>query len=120
MLPFSSQLHVMLVCGVTDMRKSINGLSDIVAYQLEQEPCSATVFVFCNRSRNKLKLLQWADSGFWLHYKRLEQGVFQWPGIEDNELGLSVSQRQLSWLLEGLSLQQHQALPRLSYYYHAC
>ena len=120
MFPVSGQFHVMLICGATDMRKSIDGLSGIVAYELEAEPCSDTLFVFCNRLRNKLKILQWSSNGFWLHYKRLEKGIFQWPGIEDAELGLQVSARQLNWLLEGLPLTQDAAHLRLSYRYHDC
>ncbi|WP_188503298.1 IS66 family insertion sequence element accessory protein TnpB, partial [Lacimicrobium alkaliphilum] len=49
MFPVSSQLKVTLICGPTDMRKAIDGLSNIVAYDLEQEPCSEQLFVFCGR-----------------------------------------------------------------------
>ena len=120
MFPLSSQLKVTLICGPTDMRKAIDGLSNIVAYELEQEPCSEQLFVFCGRRRDKIKILQWVNNGFWLHYKRLEKGTFHWPGIEDDELALTVSARQLNWLLEGLPLVQDKAHPALSYHYHAC
>ena len=116
----SDQLNVCLVAGVTDMRKNIDGLSAIVAYELEQEPISDRLFVFCNRQRNKLKILQWASNGFWLHYKRLEKGTFKWPGIQDDNLSLTVSRKQLSWLLDGLPLQQPKAHPTLTYQYHDC
>ena len=116
----STNQVVILICGPTDMRKSIDGLSNIVAYSLENEPCSDKLFVFCNRQRNKLKILHWASNGFWLHYKRLEKGVFQWPGIEDDELGLTISTRQLNWLLDGLPLQLPQAHSNLQYHYHDC
>lgn len=117
MLHLSNHLTVILVCGPTDMRKAIDGLCGIVAYELNKEPCSDTLFVFCNRHRNKMKILQWSDSGFWLHYKRLEEGAFKWPGIEDEELALTVSTRQLNWLLDGLPLHLPQALPSLQYHY---
>lgn len=120
MFATANRQTVILICGPTDMRKSIDGLSAIVAYGLEKEPCSELLFVFCNRQRNKLKVLQWASSGFWLHYKRLGKGVFQWPGIEDEELGRTISTRQLNWLLDGLPLQIPQAHPMLGYRCHDC
>jgi transposase len=58
--------QVYLVSGITDMRKAINGLSIIVSEQLEQDPFDGSVFVFCNRQRDKLKILYWERNGFWL------------------------------------------------------
>ena len=120
MFPISSQLTVTLICGVTDMRKAIDGLSNIVAYELAQEPCSEQLFVFCGRHRDKIKILQWVNNGCWLHYKRLEQGKFKWPGIEDEQLSRTISPRQLNWLLDGLPLQNDSAHPALHYRYHDC
>ncbi|MFT2110496.1 IS66 family insertion sequence element accessory protein TnpB, partial [Marinomonas sp. 2405UD68-3] len=114
----NDSLPVILICGPTDMRKSIDGLTAIVVYDLEQEPCSDRLFVFCGRTRNRLKILQWSTNGFWLHYKRLEKGVFQWPGIEDEQLSLQVSPRQLNWLLGGLPIHLDQAHPKVAYRYH--
>ncbi|QQX80920.1 IS66 family insertion sequence element accessory protein TnpB [Shewanella sp. KX20019] len=48
------------------------------------------MFVFCNRQRNKLKILQWPSNGFWLHYKRLEKNTFKCPGIKDEQLDLRI------------------------------
>ncbi|MFT6899366.1 MAG: transposase [Paraglaciecola sp.] len=120
MFSASNQRNVTLVCGPTDMRKAIDGLSNIVAYEFLQEPCSEQLFVFCGRRRDRLKILQWVNNGFWLHYKRLEKGTFHWPGIDDKQLGLTISARQLNWLLEGLPLQQDHAHPHLRYRYHDC
>ena len=80
MFTASSQLNVTLICGPTDMRKAIDGLCNIVAYDLEKEPCSEHIFVFCGRARDKIKILQWSNNGFWLHYKRLEKGSSSMPG----------------------------------------
>ena len=118
MFSASSQQHVTLICGVTDMRKAIDGLCNIVAYDLEKEPCSEQLFVFCGRARDKIKTLQWSHNGFWLHYKRLEKGTFQWPGIDDENLSIQVTSRQLNWLLAGLPLQSQDAHPHLTYRYH--
>ena len=101
--------QVYLATGFTDMRKSINGLSLIVSEQLAQDPFSGSVFVFCNRARDKLKILYWECNGFWLYYRRLDKGKFQWPGGGLNQQSVSLSVRELQWLLEGLSCQQAQA-----------
>lgn len=100
--------QVYLATGFTDMRKSINGLSIIVSEQLEHDPFAGSVFVFCNRSRDKLKILYWECNGFWLYYRRLDKGKFQWPA-DSHTSSLSLTQRELQWLLEGLSYQQRQA-----------
>ena len=99
---------VFLVSGVTDMRKSIDGLSLIVAEQLEMDPFSEAWFIFCNRGRDKLKILFWDTNGFWLYYRRLEKGTFKWP--RPNPQGVIViSKPQLHWLLSGLSLENSKA-----------
>lgn len=99
---------VYIAAGSTDMRKSIDGLAAIVQESFKLDPFSSSLFVFCNKNRNKLKILQWQHNGFWLHYRRLEKGVFQWPK-EDNISPLMLSSRELQWLLDGLSLIQKQA-----------
>lgn len=100
--------YVYLATGVTDMRKSINGLSLIVSEQFGHAPFNGSVFVFCNRSRDKLKILYWECNGFWLYYRRLDKGKFKWPA-ELNEQTVSLSLRELHWLLDGLSYLQTEA-----------
>jgi len=95
-------------CGSTDMRKSIDGLAAIVQEVFLLDPFSTCLFVFCNKKRDKLKILQWSLNGFWLFYRRLEKGRFQFPD-ESNETPLALSRRELNWLLDGLSLEQCQA-----------
>ncbi len=104
---------VYLACGNTDLRKSIDGLAAIVSQAFALDPFSACLFVFCNRRRDKLKILRWDHNGFWLYYRRLERGRFQWPSEPDGR-PLMVTRRQLQWLLDGLALQQRQAHPAVS------
>ena len=63
------------------MRKCINGLSAIVQNSFKLDPFDRTLFVFCNKQRNRLKILTWEDNGFWMHLKRLERGHFKWPAV---------------------------------------
>jgi len=100
--------RVYLACGSTDMRKSIDGLAAMVTFTFKLDVFSDCLFVFCNRGRNKLKILYWDTCGFWLYYRRLEKGRFRWPEAGDNA-AISISRHQLDWLLSGLSLEQHQA-----------
>ncbi|EKO3558155.1 IS66 family insertion sequence element accessory protein TnpB [Vibrio metschnikovii] len=100
---------IYLVTGVTDMRKSIDGLSVIVSEVLELNPLSNAWFIFCNRQRDKLKILFWDTNGFWLYYRRLEKGRFKWPASAAPDTALTISQRQLHWLLDGLPLHVPQA-----------
>jgi transposase len=99
---------VYLACGSTDMRKSIDGLAALVQEGFALDPFSPCLYVFCNRRRDKLKILQWDHNGFWLHYRRLEKGNFQWPK-EKNPHPVTISRRELNWLLDGLSLEQTSA-----------
>jgi len=108
-LPLHTRIY--LAVGSTDMRKAINGLSILVADQLELDPLSGHLFVFCNRRRNLVKILYWARNGFCLWQKRLEKHFFTWP--ESQRQVMQIDTRQLSWLLEGLDIRQctaHQAL----------
>lgn len=110
MLKDISPQRVYLACGSTDMRKSIDGLAAIVSLQFNLDPFTESLFVFCNRSRDRLKILHWDHNGFWLYYRRLEKGRFQWPKA-DKSGTLAITRRQLQWLLDGLTLEQKKAHP---------
>lgn len=107
MLNASNNSQVFLACGPTDLRKSIDGLAAIVQMRFKLDPFSNGLFVFCNRNRDKVKILEWENTGFWLHYKRLENGKFKWP-VNENQVK-DITQRELRWLLDGLSIEQPKA-----------
>lgn len=98
---------IVLVAGATDLRKGIDGYAAIIQDQTEFNPFDETLYLFCNRDHNKLKCLYWDGTGFWLLYKRLEKGHFQWKKKEDTVV---ISHQQLQWLLEGLKIDQKTAL----------
>lgn len=99
---------VYLALGVTDLRKSIDGLSLIVQEKFHLDPFSRNFYVFCNRKRDKIKILEWSSSGFWLHYKRLEKDKFRWPDDVDGT-HISVDERSFRWLLDGLTIRERYA-----------
>lgn len=105
--------QVYLACGCTDLRKSIDSLAALVQEGFNLDPFSPSLFVFCNRQRDKLKILYWNHNGFWLYYRRLERGTFQWPE-SSSAIPMEVSRRELRWLLDGLSLKQRHAHPAVN------
>ncbi len=107
MLPVNNAAQVFIATGVTDMRKSINGLSIVVEEELELNPLSGYMFAFCNLKRDIVKILYWDRNGFCLWHKRLEKDSFQWP--ETAEDVCEIHARELAWLLDGLPLKQEQA-----------
>jgi transposase len=98
--------QIYLACGHTDMRKSINGLSVIVQSGFQLDPCDCALFVFCNRKRDRLKILEWENNGFWLHLKRLERGHFKWPEVVGDEKTMTLSDEELTHLLGSPGLEQ--------------
>ena len=99
---------VYLAMGATDMRKAIDGLSALVVDVLQADPLSSHLFVFCNRQRDKIKILYWHNNGFWLFYRRLERQRFWWPSAT-NAAAVEISKRELDWLLEGVDITHVQA-----------
>jgi transposase len=109
----SDNTKVFLALGATDMRKSINGLSILVQENMNLDPFSGHLFVFCNRKRQILKILYWDRNGFCLFHKRLEKHRFKWPRSEKEVI--NIGQRQLLWLMEGLEIHQKTAHDKLSF-----
>lgn len=90
-----------------DMRKSINGLVAIVESDMALDPFSASLFVFCNRTRTLVKLVGWEGNGFVLWMKRLDKLRFQWPlSLELDTIELNA--QQVNWLLDGYELTRMQ------------
>jgi transposase len=95
---------VYLACGRTDMRKSINGLAALVEGHFHLDPLADALFVFCNRNRDRIKILEWDGDGFWLYFKRLEKGHFRWPA-EGSEATMTLTGEELRILLGGARVE---------------
>lgn len=94
-----------------DMRKSIDGLSQLVGPLLKGDAFSGSLFVFLSRRREKVKILWWDRHGFWLAYKRLERGRFPRAEVLASR-PLSVA--ELSMWLEGVDLARTRRLAQVS------
>ena len=79
MIALSPATRIFLAPGATDLRKSFEGLSDLVRHGFGQDPLSGHLFVFANRQRTRIKLLYWDGTGLWGCAKKLPQGTFHCP-----------------------------------------
>ena len=104
MLKFGNK-PVYLACGHTDMRKQIDGLAAIVQVDFKLDPFDKALFVFCNRARNRIKVLEWDGDGFWLYFKRLERGRFRWPEPGDGK-PLELTSEEFEVLIGSAKLTQ--------------
>jgi transposase len=105
MFTLSSYQKFNLFSQPTDIRKGFNGLSGIVSNILEDNPRSGEVFIFINKTRDKIKLLQWQGGGFVLYYKRLEQGTFELPQYDNLEGSIMLSYTKMAMMIDGLSIK---------------
>lgn len=103
MRPLNNLPVVYLCRDAVDFRKGINGLSVLVEEALCLDPFSDHLFVFCNRGRNRIKILYWERNGFCLWQKRLEKSRFHWPRRADDEV-ITLTSQQLNWLLDGYDI----------------
>ena len=106
MLSFTGSLKVFVAMEPCDLRKSFNGLEGLVRERLVEDPRSGSLFVFCNRTRTRLKILYWDGTGLWVLCKRLEKGTFSWPAAgELNQAKLKLTPEALAMLTDGIDLR---------------
>jgi transposase len=104
MLGLGAATRIYVAVGSTDMRKGFEGLYGLVRDQLGLDPLSGHLCLFCNKGRNRLKVLYWDGSGLWICAKRLERGRFSWPSDGEQSARVTLSQEELSLLLGGIDL----------------
>jgi len=97
-----------------DFRKAVNGLCEVVEQELGMSPFDECLYVFCNRNRDRLKILHWDKTGFVLWYKRLEKEKFKWP-LNDADTVIRVDEQALAWLLKGLTIHPPEPHKTLHY-----
>ena len=104
MLSLPATVRIWLCAQPTDLRKSFDSLAALVRETLGGDPLSGDLFVFRNRSADRVKLLLWEEDGFAIWYKRLEAGCFRFPVSPDNEPRVEIRAADLVMLLAGIDL----------------
>ena len=112
MFKVRKNLNIYLSNKPTDMRKSIDGLSCLVLDSFNQNPHSENLYIFFNKSQDKIKILYWDRNGFTLHYKRLEKGKFK---VKLDKNIAKITENQLNWLLAGLDFNLMNDFSELDY-----
>lgn len=111
MLNVTANTRIFVYSQPTDMRKSFNGLSGLVASAFDVELLSGHLFLFINRRGDSMKILTWDRDGIAIWYKRLEKGTFQMPKAAGKE-AIEIDPRELSLLLSGIDLRSAKRRPR--------
>ncbi len=97
-----AKVQVWIATTPVDMRKSFDGLAEVVRSFLGHDPLSGNLFVFRNRGGHRVKILWWDRDGLAIYYKRLERGEFQFPRATTP--AVAITREQLLRLLSGLNL----------------
>jgi len=98
-------VRIWLATTPLDMRRSFDALAEHVRTILAGDPMSGHLFVFRNRSAQRVKILWWDSGGYAIYYKRLERGTFQFPA--SGEKSIAIDSQQLMKLLNGLDIAYH-------------
>ena len=115
MLGIGHATRIHLAVDPADMRKSFEGLSGLIRGKLQEDPLSGHLFLFCNKGRNRLKMVFWDGTGLWVCAKRLERGQFSWPspvsGEDPARPVVVISQEDLILLTGGIEMSRIERKP---------
>jgi transposase len=98
----TSGVRIWLATQPVDMRRSFDALAEHVRTILAGDPMSGHLFVFRNRTSQRVKILWWDSDGYVLYYKRLERGTFQFPAAAGKSIAVAAD--QLKRLLSGCAI----------------
>jgi len=111
-LSFTGSLKVYLAVEPVDLRMSFNGLYGQTANVMKERPESGALFVFTNKRRNRVKILNYDGTGLWVMIKRLEKGTFSWPkGVAVENGKLKLAPEALALLLDGVDMREGKFRP---------
>lgn len=113
MFRLDADLRVYLHRDAIDFRAGINSLVMLVEQSMHLDPFARAIFAFHNRKRNRVKLLLYDRTGFWLMLKRLEANHFVWPRRGETVIGMTTE--QLHWLLDGIDVDAMRRHPARQY-----
>ncbi len=104
MLSLPLPVRIFLCTRHADLRKSFDGLAQMVREFLGEDPLSGHLFVFRNKRGDRLKLLYWDTDGLAIWYKRLEQGSYRFPPVTGTGDGVEIRSADLTMILDGVDL----------------
>jgi transposase len=104
MLSLPLPVRIFLCTRNADLRKSFDGLAQMVREFVGADPLSGHLFVFRNKRGDRIKLLYWDTDGLAIWYKRLEKGTFRFPAPADADQGVEIRAVDLTLILEGIDL----------------
>ncbi len=112
MFRLDNDVPIYLHREAVDFRKSINGLALLVEQSMQRDPFARAVYGFRNQRCDRIKLLCYDRTGFWLMMKRLEVDCFVWPR---RQATAELSAEQLHWLLDGIDIDAIRRHPARRY-----
>ena len=109
MFALTPATRIYLAAGATDLRLGCDGLWAQAQHVLASDPLSGHLFVFCNRSKDRIKILLWDGTGLWLCAKKLPKGRYSWPAVREGQGRVCLRADELTLLLSGIELERTRA-----------
>lgn len=103
MIDLNTINNIYISPGYTDLRHGMDGLIAEVKDRLKQNPFDGSLFIFCNRAKDKIKILHFEYNGFWIYYKRFETGKVKWPMSPFEQC---ITKNDFYMLLQGMMILQ--------------
>ena len=108
----SSRVRIWLATSPADMRCGFDRLAELAGVVTGEDPLSGHLFLFRGRGGDRLKILYWDKDGWALWYKRLEEGVFKLPRIEEGQTSVELRASELAMMLDGIDLRSVRRVKR--------
>lgn len=108
-----SALRIWLCVSCIDMRLGFDRLAELASTVTGQDPLKGHLFLFRSRGGDRLKALYFDRDGYALWYKRLEEGTFKLPRVDDPQRrSLELRPSELAMLLDGIDLRSVRRVKR--------
>lgn len=114
MISFADDIKILICSQPIDMRKSIDGLVILVVDTLKQDPQAKQLYLFYNKTQNKLKGIFWDNNGFIMLYKKMERKKFIFPQDINSDY-LEIDSDLFKWLLKGFDFYRIKHNPELKF-----
>jgi len=106
MIQLGPATRIFLAAGPTDMRKGFDGLADLVRHRLSSDALNGHLYIFCNQRRNRIKIICFDGTGAWTCTKKLQQGCYSWPALENSTARVSLKAEEFALLVGGIELEK--------------